>query len=272
MNTKSRPSNWQIVIFFIGFVLLFFLVFALGVIVGKGLNNKETVKVALNENFDNETVGGPDGAIVEIDEQKLGNEKETAEQSETTKSEKVEDDKSENVVVTEDSVKNEETTSENIKDKIETKKEEIKEEVKSVAEPQKKVEEVKKEETPIKKADDTKTSAKETVPASKDTDTIKERKVAKLNYDIPDFPTTDPGGKFTVQLGSFQNAQSAFDFEKKLNAKGYPSFIEKINIPNKGTWYRVRVGSFSTKEKAQEYADKLKSKEKLDYSQVTLNQ
>ena len=267
MNTKSRPSNWQIVIFFIGFVLLFFLVFALGVIVGKGLNNKETIKVALNEGFDNENVGAPDGAIIEIDKEKPGNEKETAEQSEATKSEKVEDEKPENKVVAEDSRKNEKTHSENAKNKIETKKE-----VKSVAEPQKKVEEVKKKESPIKKADKTKTSPKQTSSTSKETDTIKEKKVAKLNYDIPDFPTTDPGGKFTVQLGSFQNAQSAFDFEKKLNAKGYPSFIEKIDIPNKGTWYRVRVGSFNTKEKAKEYADKLKSKEKLDYSQVTLNQ
>ena len=43
MKGKKRPGNFQTLLFFVGFILLFFLVFALGVIVGKGLSDFESL-------------------------------------------------------------------------------------------------------------------------------------------------------------------------------------------------------------------------------------
>lgn len=98
-----------------------------------------------------------------------------------------------------------------------------------------------------------------------------ENYVTKLDYSKPDFPKTDQGGEYTVQIGSFQNTDAAYNLEKKLGSKGYPSFVIKAVIPNKGTWYRVRVGTFNSKDKAARYAEKLQKTEGLDYAQVTLN-
>lgn len=259
MKTKSRPSNLQIVIFFIGFVLLFFLVFALGVIVGKGLNDSDTVKVDLNERFENEVVGGPDGGVVgerKLDEYKLEN----SSQNETRKEVQVEGqpaDNSGNVEIEREKTlelsKDDDT---NIQKQKELQKSENEKELNADS----------KEKQDSGRNENLNTSTNE---EKKDT----KEQVAKLvTGTANDLPATDPGGKFTVQLGSFKNAQNAFDFEKKFNAKGYPSFVEKIDILGKGTWYRVRVGSFNTKEKAKSYAEKIKVREKLDFSQVAINQ
>ncbi len=77
-----------------------------------------------------------------------------------------------------------------------------------------------------------------------------------------DLPKTDPGGVYTVQLGSFRDRDKAYKLEKLLLLRGYPVFVKKVEIPGKGSWYRVRVGTFKDRKKASLYADILKSKEK----------
>lgn len=76
-------------------------------------------------------------------------------------------------------------------------------------------------------------------------------------------PMTDPGGSYTVQLGSFKNRDMAVDLEKKMSSKGYPSFVRKVVIPDQGEWYRVRIGTFNEKEKAEKYADILIKREEF---------
>ena len=161
-----------------------------------------------------------------------------------------------------------------------TEKEEVKvEDTKKGEIPDKEIpdkKDVKTENTKLEKTADVeeKIAEKETVSKKVVADPGKEDKsdyVAKIDYSIPEFPKTDPGGKYTVQLGSFQNIDTAYKLEKSLNEKGYPSFVIKAAIPEKGTWYRVRVGTFNNKDKARDYAEKIKSKEKLEFTQITLN-
>ncbi len=69
---------------------------------------------------------------------------------------------------------------------------------------------------------------------------------------------TSPGGEYTVQIASFPNINNAKEMEESLKAKTYPAYIKAANLPNKGTWYRVRIGEFTTKQEALLYMESLK--------------
>ncbi len=58
MSGTKTPSNRQIIILFFGFLVLFILVFALGVIVGKGLGDPE-VKIAENQPIQQPDISKP---------------------------------------------------------------------------------------------------------------------------------------------------------------------------------------------------------------------
>ena len=66
-----------------------------------------------------------------------------------------------------------------------------------------------------------------------------------------------PVGAFTVNLGSFRQKQSADRYVEKLKNQGIDAFDWEINIPRKGTWYRVSAGRFSTRKEAVDYMKKL---------------
>jgi cell division septation protein DedD len=84
--------------------------------------------------------------------------------------------------------------------------------------------------------------------------TISERKVASL-------PRVEDMGIYTVQVGSFSSEDAAMRLERRLKSSGYPAFIKKTAVAGKGTWYRVRVGTFKTREEATAYGEALKSSE-----------
>ena len=100
---------------------------------------------------------------------------------------------------------------------------------------------------------------------------IEREKEKAVTMIIPEFPKIDPGGKYTVQIGSFQNVDNAYKLLKSLIDKDYSSFVSEAVIPERGTWYRVRVGTFNDKKKARDYAEKIKNREKLKLTLITLN-
>lgn len=59
-------------------------------------------------------------------------------------------------------------------------------------------------------------------------------------------------GEFTVQVSSFQNREEAKAFAAQLERKGFRPFVVSAAIPQKGTWYRVRLGRFSDETQAQQ--------------------
>lgn len=69
---------------------------------------------------------------------------------------------------------------------------------------------------------------------------------------------SSPGGEYTVQIASFPDKDNAREMEESLRAKTYPAYIKTANLPNRGTWYRVRIGEFTTKQKALLYMESLK--------------
>ena len=238
-------------------MLLFFLVFALGVIVGKGLTDFESL---LSQKNKDRILASKEEAVSKLEQLNIIDKKEpdAPEKVAEQKTGKVKDfeEKEEAVTIIE-----------------ETPEKESEQAVEITADkksPEKEPEEVDKKTTETQSADKPESGTEpKTEEAGKKEGT--ENYVAKLDYSMPEFPKTDPGGKYTIQLGSFQNIDTAYRLEKSLNEKGYPSFVIKAVIPEKGTWYRVRVGTFNDKKKAVEYAEKLKSKEKLEFAQITLN-
>ena len=62
----------------------------------------------------------------------------------------------------------------------------------------------------------------------------------------------DPTGSLAVQVASTKDADSADALVEKLKQLGYAAFSIKAEIPNKGTWYRVRVGPYETRSDADQ--------------------
>jgi len=70
----------------------------------------------------------------------------------------------------------------------------------------------------------------------------------------------EPGKKpYTVQVASLKEAKSADAMVDQLRAHGYPAYLERTEIEGKGTWHRVRIGSFSGPSDAAKTMESLKN-------------
>jgi septal ring-binding cell division protein DamX len=63
-------------------------------------------------------------------------------------------------------------------------------------------------------------------------------------------------GKFSIQLGSFNNMQDAKQFAEGFTARGYEAIIYETQLADKGTWFRVIIGIFETAGEARDYIKK----------------
>ena len=50
---------------------------------------------------------------------------------------------------------------------------------------------------------------------------------------------------YFIQAGSFQNPADADNQKARLAILGFESSVEPANLPDKGTWYRVRLGPYT---------------------------
>ena len=57
-----------------------------------------------------------------------------------------------------------------------------------------------------------------------------------------------PKDVYFIQAGSFQNPAEADNQKARLAILGYESTVEPANLPDKGTWYRVRLGPYNKVE------------------------
>jgi septal ring-binding cell division protein DamX len=73
-----------------------------------------------------------------------------------------------------------------------------------------------------------------------------------------------PGGAFTLQLSAFQAREEAERFVARLRDRGYAPYIVAAEVANKGTWYRVRMGSFPSREAATRYLADFKRETQLN--------
>ncbi|HEX9023426.1 MAG TPA: SPOR domain-containing protein [Geobacteraceae bacterium] len=63
-------------------------------------------------------------------------------------------------------------------------------------------------------------------------------------------------GKFVVQVASYHVKKEAEEARDRLKAEGLAAYVVEINIPEKGTYYRVRLGRHLDQQAAREIAEK----------------
>jgi cell division septation protein DedD len=82
-----------------------------------------------------------------------------------------------------------------------------------------------------------------------------------LRKEQPAAKTSGPAVRYTIQTGAYSERAMAEEEVRDLKRRGYAAFLVATNIPQKGTWYRVRIGSFSNKQSAEKLAGDLRAKE-----------
>jgi len=65
-------------------------------------------------------------------------------------------------------------------------------------------------------------------------------------------PGADGKGRFTLQLSSFQDRSEAEAFLTSMKSAGYQPYLTEADVSGKGTFYRVRLGSYRSLEAAND--------------------
>lgn len=76
-------------------------------------------------------------------------------------------------------------------------------------------------------------------------------------------PVAVSSERYLVQVASFGRDEDAVQLRNRLLAKGVSAYREKIDLQEKGLWYRVYAGPFTSKDEANALVARLKREEKL---------
>lgn len=71
-------------------------------------------------------------------------------------------------------------------------------------------------------------------------------------------------GEFTLQVISYDAPAPAQAFASSLRAKGHEAFVTTADVPDRGRYYRVRIGPFANKERADAYRHKFEEQEHMN--------
>jgi cell division protein FtsN len=71
-------------------------------------------------------------------------------------------------------------------------------------------------------------------------------------------------GDYVLQIGSYKSEDEASSSWKSYKVKhaiagSYPESIKQVDLGAKGTWYRLRIGGFASKDAAAAFCAKLKA-------------
>jgi cell division protein FtsN len=116
--------------------------------------------------------------------------------------------------------------------------------------------------TPVPKSP----TAKSPIPKSTviKTETAETLTPAATASEVPKSAASSSGGSYLLQIGAYKSEEEATGAWHAYQAKhpmvgGYDSDIRKVDLGDKGIWYRLRVGSFADKTAATALCDKLKA-------------
>lgn len=134
------------------------------------------------------------------------------------------------------------------------KADEVKKELQIPGEP-----EVKKEPEPVKASP----------PVKKETPVVEKAAARKQEAPKKETPATKeetaaPRRLYSIHAGSYKTDKTAGREVQRLQAKGFDAFFEKVDLGDKGIWYRVKVGSFNTADEAEKMLQEMSKKEPLD--------
>jgi len=238
MSNNSGTNNSKIISLFITFAVLFIVVFSLGVIIGKGLggSDTQTIERSYDEDVSSEKFSEPElvgeGSIVQD-------------------SNLTEIESKELVVDEETEIDTDDAPKQSTADQAEVVKTDDNADTK----------------TPSEKPQSNELSKESDSQSNEETEPLKvsiEKSPLENQSSTPAksaMPKIDPSGRYTVQIGAFQDQSQANRLLNSMKSKGYPVFIKQMESPDNKRWYRVRVGTFSTRDDALSYCDKIKEKE-----------
>lgn len=108
------------------------------------------------------------------------------------------------------------------------------------------------------------------LPATKPKDTISKELAShkKIKEETEKKPSVvEKKILYYVQVGAFNKKEAALSFAEEFKKKGYPTFVLDPLPTDLKQIFRVRIGGFEMREKAEEVKARLKSesKKKTDY-------
>jgi cell division protein FtsN len=79
---------------------------------------------------------------------------------------------------------------------------------------------------------------------------------------VPQVKTAPPAGsgRFEIQAAAYREEQQAQRMVKKFTALGFTPHVVMKDLSEKGRWFRVIVGGFESREKAQEASERIVAK------------
>jgi len=90
--------------------------------------------------------------------------------------------------------------------------------------------------------------------------------VAAINEPENTKEQAQPGhdGEFTLQVISYESPEPAHAFAEGLRARGHSAFVVKADVPGRGRYYRVRIGPFESRWKAERYRRNFEEEERMN--------
>ena len=76
-------------------------------------------------------------------------------------------------------------------------------------------------------------------------------------------PATSPKGTFVVQVASFRTVEDAEKLQAKLDKHGLVCIHERVDLGQKGVWYRVIAGPYAERPAAEQVVALLQAEERL---------
>ena len=68
-------------------------------------------------------------------------------------------------------------------------------------------------------------------------------------------------GGYQLQVSSFRTQTEADTFSTQLRARGHKAYVVEAHVPGRGTWYRVRIGPFTSQHAAASYRSGFEGRE-----------
>jgi cell division septation protein DedD len=87
---------------------------------------------------------------------------------------------------------------------------------------------------------------------------------AQIDMPPPTSSDTAPAGHeggYQLQVSSFRTQAEAQSFADQLRARSHKAYVVEAHVPGRGTWYRVRVGPFTTQHAAAQYRTGFEARE-----------
>lgn len=73
---------------------------------------------------------------------------------------------------------------------------------------------------------------------------------------------------YVVHISSYQNEADAIIDVMIIEKKGLPGFVKKVDLGEKGTWFRVLIGPYSDPDQASDIAESIAKDKLITYARV----